>query len=119
MKQLKRIFGNYGYIDVEIDTDLATDAVLHEMNDFWANGEEKLKETGGDVLTAVLRRLYEAAAYAHILKDIHTAGDMIEHFNEKEGWYPLDGSYGIRITDVALCMDEPECDEMMDIRPGE
>jgi hypothetical protein len=119
MKQVFRLFGNYGTVDVEIDRDLATDAILHEMNNFWANGESQLKEASGDVLLAVMKRLYSAMVYSCQATDIYSPDYMIQYFKQKDGWYPLDGSYGIKLIAIDVVFDEPECDEMLAIQPGE
>lgn len=68
------------------DTDVARGAIK-EMVEFWMGWEMELDRDGGDYTRCFLRRLTN-----YIL----TFGEPPQ---ETEGWYPLDGSWGIKVLE--------------------
>lgn len=89
-------------LTVEIDHDIVTDAALREINEFWSNHESREENHG--LLNAVLIMLarhvmpmaYEQGYNAYGVRSLFDwdAG------NGQEGWPPMDGSQGIKITSV-------------------
>lgn len=85
---------------VEIDHDLMTEELLHEINNFWSEAEDRLDECNGNVLYAVLGILYRRIwwSLAELGGDAHI-DHMVDHFkNNLEGWPLMDGSAGIKFV---------------------
>lgn len=83
---------------VEIDHDILTDAKLHEINDFWSDAEDRVRDERGNITKVVLKLL---AARAFVLT--LTSFDAIKAFsgkNGQEGWPAMDGSEGIKIVRI-------------------
>ena len=83
---------------VEIDHDLLTDELLHQINNFWCEAEYRLDECDGNVLYAVLGILYRKVWWSLVGMggDAHIE-HMVEHFEKNlEGWPLMDGSSGIK-----------------------
>lgn len=103
----KRYTLSYGWthdIVVEIDDEKCTDALLHEINNFWSDAEWRLSEADNNVLHAVLKMLALAVFRATI-----TEWNALDEFKVKgvEGWPLLDGSAGITL----ISADDFEFDE--------
>ncbi len=71
---------------VEVDESLAA-GPIKEMVEFWMNWEESLAANGGNYTTTWLKSLG-----MFILRNHRPPKD-------DEGWYPLDGTHGIRLVD--------------------
>lgn len=84
---------------VEINNELLTDALLHEINNFWCEAEDRLDEYDGNVLHAVLGILYRRLWWSivELGGDAHV-DHMVSHFKNIEGWPPMDGSFGIKFV---------------------
>lgn len=83
---------------VEINHDLMTDELLHQINNFWMEADDRLDEHDGNVLHAVLGILYRRVwwSLAEMGGDAHI-DHMVEYFSKNlEGWPVMDGSYGIK-----------------------
>lgn len=92
---------------VDIDDNLCTDALLHEINNFWSNAEWRLSRARGDVLKAVLRML-ALTAFRMTITDLDPEGAL--KVEGVEGWPKLDGSAGITL--VSLDYFELDDDEV-------
>ncbi|HFO6377389.1 TPA: DUF2528 family protein, partial [Escherichia coli] len=90
-------------IEIEIDHDVMTEEKLHQINNFWSDSEYRLNKHGS-VLNAVLIMLAQHALLIAISSDLNAYGVVCEFDwndgNGQEGWPPMDGSEGIRITDI-------------------
>lgn len=89
-------------LTVEIDHDIMTDAGLREINEFWSNHKWREKRHG--LLNAVLIMLAK-----HVMPSVYELGynthGAVSLFdwndgNGQEGWPPMDGSHGIKITNI-------------------
>jgi hypothetical protein len=93
---------------VQIDHDFLIDVageqwtiekVMHEMIVFWSGGPGRIKENTGDITKTFLQQL--AAEIQQIqVENNYTLEGVIEEFTNHEGWWPMDGSAGIKILDV-------------------
>ncbi len=94
---------NAWLIEIEIDHDVMTEEKLHQINNFWSDSEYRLNKHGS-VLNAVLIMLAQHALLIAISSDLNAYGVVCEFDwndgNGQEGWPPMDGSEGIRITDI-------------------
>jgi len=81
-------------VRIEIDHDLITDELLHEINNFWGGAEERIEEEGS-VLNAVLKLLAQEA----LSEQVRSLYNVAEEFKTEppEGWPKLDGSCGIKL----------------------
>jgi hypothetical protein len=91
-------------IHIEIDHDIATGEMLHEINSFWGNDKYRVTKEGS-VLNAVLKMLAREAFYIAYCNDYNTFGvvsafDYDDKYNncDTEGWPKMDGSAGFKIT---------------------
>lgn len=96
-----------GYMKVEIDHDVMTEASLHDINNFWIDADKRLAMQDGSVLHAVLTMLLFEVLCVQLEGDLNLVG-VIESFNWEakfgrcgiEGWPKMDGTMGIRIVEV-------------------
>lgn len=92
-------------IVVEIDHDIMTDEILHQINSFWGDEQYRLNMADGDIVQAVLKMLGEFILRLTVEYNYSTQG-IIDLFNwdsrygGQEGWPKMDGSTGIRIVSV-------------------
>ena len=73
---------------VELDAETAA-GPIKEMVEFWSDWEKRLAANGGDYIKAWLKQLG-----MFILRNHCRPNDKND-----EGWYPLDGSHGIKLVD--------------------
>lgn len=96
-------------LHVAIDHEVMTEDRLHEINDFWIDGEDRLDEEDGNVLDAVLKRLAQLCFVEQMYHDWNAYG-LVKKFDWDdpncylEGWPKMDGSAGILIVEA----DGPE-----------
>jgi hypothetical protein len=88
---------------VEVNHELMTEEKLHEINNFWSGHEARIRDDE-TALNAVLKMLTEAVARLQIEYNYNTFG-IVSLFDwddggGQEGWPKMDGSFGIKITDV-------------------
>ncbi|MGX1958408.1 DUF2528 family protein [Serratia proteamaculans] len=88
-------------LEVEIDHDIMTEEKLHEINNFWSSPEYRIKKHES-VLNAVLIMLAQHAMLIGVSNDYNVYG-VVSEFDwgdghGQEGWPPMDGSEGIKIT---------------------
>ncbi|EFK2935836.1 DUF2528 family protein [Escherichia coli] len=106
MTNVKRYTVDYDWkaeIDIEIDHDVMTEEKLHEINNFWSEAKYRLMKHES-VLNAVLIMLAQHAMLIALENNFNTYGVVCEfdwkEGNGQEGWPPMDGSEGIKITGV-------------------
>ncbi|EMR7184339.1 TPA: DUF2528 family protein [Escherichia coli] len=106
MSNIKKYIIDYDWkasIEIEIDHDVMTEEKLHQINNFWSDSEYRLNKHGS-VLNAVLIMLAQHALLIAISSDLNAYGVVCEFDwndgNGQEGWPSMDGSEGIRITDI-------------------
>jgi hypothetical protein len=91
---------------VDIDHDVCTDALLHEINNFWSGAEERLDRADDDVCKAVLTML-GLQLFRDTITDL--APERMWRTNAPEGWPKLDGSHGITLVSLDYFeLDEDE-----------
>lgn len=81
--------------EVEIDEEKAAPAIK-EMVEFWLGWENELNKVNGDYTLAFLKMLGRELLYVVIAE--RSGETCTEYFKSLEGWYPLDGSHGIKIV---------------------
>lgn len=86
-------------IILEIDTTKLTPAFAKEVNGFWANADNLIKASGGDVTQAVVRRA--AINLLHHLSAGCSRREAVQALAMQEGWWPAD-RMGITIIDYEL-----------------
>ena len=86
-------------VDIEIDHNPTTDALLVQINDFWMGAEERISDSES-VLNAVLRMLAAECLRLEYWQGmgINLVIRAFEH--EMEGWPKMDGSAGIKIIAI-------------------
>ncbi|EIX9026393.1 DUF2528 family protein [Klebsiella aerogenes] len=106
MGNIKKYTVDYDWkaeLTIEIDHDVMTDEKLHEINNFWSNADYRLGRHGS-VLNAVLVMLAKEALLIALSQNYNTYG-VVSEFDWSngegvEGWPHMDGSEGIKITNV-------------------
>jgi hypothetical protein len=100
-------------MEIEVDHALMTDEKLHEINNFWS-GERYRISSAGSVLNAVLQLVFNQSADFVFRCLANEPKDLICEFNHKEGFPPMDGSYGILIVqcDREVVWDTPFISEV-------
>lgn len=89
-----------GEVVICVDLNVATEDMLHEINNFWCGSEERLAEADGDVLTAVINNLARVCFIILMKYDWNAYGLMMEFDYDEggiEGWPRMDGSDGFLI----------------------
>lgn len=98
-----------GEITVEIDFGFSrqfgekTETVndfIKEMVTFWSGWESRVEENEGSLLLTFLKQLCKQSVFLEFEGNWNTDG-VIEKFYTLEGWYPMDGSYGIKLLNVS------------------
>ncbi|EAM6083122.1 DUF2528 family protein [Salmonella enterica subsp. enterica] len=87
-------------LTVEIDHSICTDKLLHQINNFFINAEDRYLNCDYDITATVLKMLAAVcfSEQAGPTGDWNTYG-LICQFEDGnyEGWPPMDGSEGIKI----------------------
>jgi hypothetical protein len=101
------------FCKVQIDHDHPKfELALAEMVEFWSGWEDVLVDNHGDYLRAFLKMLGAHVAYLAMEWNIHGVKAQLI---EQEGWYPLDGSYGIELIDCGSVQFEPDYFEIEEL----
>lgn len=88
-----------GEIRVEIDHSFENiDVNIKNMVEFWANTVEDLERENGDYTKCWLKILLDEILNNGIGDNLQR---QLEYFQDCEGFYPLDGKYGITLFDVS------------------
>lgn len=89
---------------IEVDHDIVTDQVLHEINDFWSDNEYRLMQNNGNILHTVLKLIAREAFHIAESNNYNTYGVVLEFSWDEgrgvEGYPPMDGTHGFKITYV-------------------
>lgn len=85
---------------VEIDHAVCTDALLHEINNFWSDAEWRLSQADDNILHAVLKLMAQMAFRLNISDWRDTVGLLKKSATCPEGWPVLDGSAGITLVSI-------------------
>lgn len=88
----------------EVDYPVMTE--IKDTVDFWSNSEKRLNENEGSYLNTFLKQLAESVLRILATNNLTLYG-VIEEMKGEEGWMPLDGTYGIKLTSI----DEPSFSE--------
>jgi len=86
-----------------IDTDVLSEELAHEINDFWAGADEILEASDNDVYQAVVRRAANPI-WNELLNDWDGVW-ALEQLGKSEGWPER---HGITILDYEL-PDRDQC----------
>ena len=86
-------------VDIEIDHNPTTDALLVEINDFWMGAEERVSDSGL-VLNAVLRMLAAECLRLDFCLGMGLSWVTRNFDKDMEGWPKMDGSAGIKIIAI-------------------
>lgn len=99
----------FGEIEVEIDFGfskknknnefITVEHFMKEMVDFWTGSQVRLDENEGNYQNAFLKQLCSEVIILSASKNLSVSG-IIDEINDKEGWYPIDGSCGIKLLSV-------------------
>lgn len=100
-------------MEVEIDEAKAAPAIK-QMVEFWTGWERALDNNDGDYTKTFLENLACQCLTIAISHNYNATG-IIREFEKLEGWCPMDGRQGIKITDVycySLDRDEFSVEEV-------
>ncbi|EEC2773281.1 DUF2528 family protein [Salmonella enterica] len=106
-------------LTVEIDHSVCTDELLHQINGFFINAEDRYLDSDCDITATVLKMLAATCFTEQTgpTGDWNTQG-LIALFEDgnMEGWPPMDGSEGIKILGCdspGVCYDDMEVEEVL------
>ena len=107
MSNIKTYIIDYDWkaqMTVEIDHDIMTEAGLREINQFWSDDHRREQKFG--LLNGVLVMLAQLVIPEAQVQGYSLAG-VVGMFNwgsgnGQEGWPPMDGSEGIKITAIDI-----------------
>lgn len=91
----KKIVYEWWEAVVEIADD-STDKMKEQVQ-FWVHGEQWIKEADGDVELAYLRMLGQSLIAESMQWNLY---GILKEWENREGWYPLDGSGGVKLVSV-------------------
>ena len=88
-------------VKIEVDDDVCTQHALHEINQFWAGHERRVKAENGSVLDAVLKLIAQKALALELCGN-YPLSRIADKFdwddgNGVEGFPKLDGSMGLNL----------------------
>jgi hypothetical protein len=69
------------------------------MVEFWMGWEFRLKMNDGNYVKTFLQQLAVGAIQTQMINSYNVRG-VVREYDSKEGWYPMNGDYGITIIDV-------------------
>ncbi len=102
-KKYKVQFDNYFEMTIRIKSDTETTKILHQINDFWTDSKDRLSKENGSIESVVVKLiakevvLIQATSFSGSLDSVKEVFD-----NGIEGFYPVDGSFGIEIIDIDI-----------------
>ena len=91
---------------LEIDDSESTLSTMRDQLLFWTNGQERIKDSNGNIELAYLRMIGRELMLNSMEFNIK---GVLEHFKGLEGYAPLDGSHGVKLLSVDSWQFE-ECD---------
>lgn len=83
--------------------DLSVMDAITDMVHFWAGSYERIEDNDGDIVNTFLKSLCETVSRCLSNLNFNLLG-VIDNLKDSEGWYALDGSFGIKL----LSIDEPD-----------
>ena len=86
-------------IEVEIDHSEKVDEYIKQMVQFWTDWEYNLEQEEGDYTKSFLKQLFDEIFGIQANRN-HSTNGIISEFKNKEGYCPLEGSYGIKLIHV-------------------
>jgi hypothetical protein len=81
------------------DNPVNTLKIIEQVIRFWTGAQKRIEQNEGNISKTFLQQLGREI-FLLKLRDNFTTKNLIDKFLELEGWIPMDGSYGIKITDV-------------------
>lgn len=110
-KYIVELDGNFE-MTVEIKNDESTLKVLHEINNFWSGSKSRLSSAKGCIDTAVLKLIAgEVVRFQARTAFNEDLDSVLKEFNGGiEGYYPMDGSFGIEIIDIEIPFSPSDLD---------
>jgi len=94
LKKVKITHKNWSADVLIDDEDPKTLRAMKSQLMHWASGEHKIEREKGNVEQAYLKMLGQELAAQSIEKGLT---EVVEKFEFIEGFFPLDGSYGVRL----------------------
>jgi len=101
-----------GEIRVEINFDykfqygelqMSMNDMMKEMVDFWSGSEYRLTDNNGNYFETFLKQLCHEVMILGV--DDKNVTGIINEFNNREGWWKIDGSEGIKLLSVEnMCL---------------
>lgn len=95
MKTKKIVYDMWWEAVVEIADN--AEPFMREQLLFWSDGQSLIDDADGDVETAFLKFLGESLLYESMDNSLY---GILKEWEKREGWYPLDGSYGVKLTHI-------------------
>lgn len=97
----------------EPDQPYTTMKAMEEMVKFWMGWEGRLDSNDGDIIKTFLQSLGREIQYILYEHEYNVIG-VINEFKEREGWFDMDGRYGIKILstdDLSISHEEFHIEE--------
>lgn len=90
---------DYFDFKVEFDTNIETEQICNEINNFWGGGVERLENADNCIYNCVTRLIANEIIRLQMKSSFYCGeSNAIKAFNEGiEGFYPIDGSCGIKL----------------------
>lgn len=89
---------------IEVDHDIITEDILHEINDFWSDSKYRLSQNQGNILFTVLKMIAREAFHISLTNNYSTFGVVCEfdwdQGNGVEGYPAMNGTSGFKIIHV-------------------
>lgn len=84
---------------VEFDINSKTEKICNEINNFWGGNEDRLEAANNCIYNCVTRLIANEIIRLQMKSSFYCGEDAaIKEFNKGiEGFYPIDGSYGIKL----------------------
>ena len=98
--EVKVTFVDVFDVVVVFDENEETYKICHEINNFWSGANDRLNEAQDCIYKCVTRLIAHEIIRLQMKSSFYCGEDAAEKaFNEGiEGFYPIDGSYGIKLT---------------------
>lgn len=84
-------------IEVRGGNSMTLKEAMKSMILFWSGGSDRLDANDGDITKTFLQQLAREIYYIIVQHKFNLLG-VVEEFQNREGWWPMDGTHGIRIT---------------------
>lgn len=86
-------------VRVIFDNNKSTEKICHEINNFWGGSEDRLNKANDCIYQCVTRMIADEIIKLQMRTSLYCGVEAaIKAFSEGiEGFYPIDGSYGIKL----------------------